>query len=303
MTDSRLALALLASLACHALMLALLRGGPQATHLGPAPLIATLLAGGDDSLPAVASPAPPSAATGAAADAAPSSVSAHLPAGLASPLPSIEPLGTEPGSVMSLAPRGSIAYSILYRQKVLGRSVHRWQHDGSSYTINNQTQLLDADGILQRSSATSHGYVSAYGLLPAEFSGDGNQPTLRFDRESFKASQEPSGSGRRPIALETETQDDLSLLYHLGQSLLHGRGLNLSSASAQGLTRHSFELLGAEYQAVAGARRRVLHLRNRDDGAAILEVWISLDQQHLPLRILRRDGLGREIEQVAEKIE
>jgi len=303
MTDSRLALALLASLACHALMLALLKGGPQATHPGPAPLIATLLAGGGDGLPAVASPAAPSAATGATTDAAPSSVSALTPAELAAPLPSVEPPGTEPGSAMSLAPRGSIAYLLLYQQKVLGRSVHRWQHDGSSYTLNSQTEMLDANGVLQRSSATSHGFVSAYGLLPVEFSGDGNQALLSFDRERFTASQENAGGGGRPIALETETQDDLSLLYHLGQSLLHGRGLDLSSASAQGLVRHRLQLLGAENTTVAGAPRRVLHLRSRDNGAALLEVWISLDQQHLPLRIRRRDELGREIEQVAEKVE
>jgi hypothetical protein len=287
------------------MMLTLLKGGPQAAHLGPAPLSATLLTTSDEAARTLALPpqAMPNLAPGASADAAPSSGLAEVSAGSAAPLPSSDALAKEPGAVMSLAPRGSIAYLIIYKQQVLGRSVHRWQHDGSVYTLHSQNEVLDDNGVMQRSSVTSHGFVSAYGVLPVEYSADGRQPMLHFDRERLKARQDAAGDGIRTIALESATQDELSLPYQLGQALLHGRSMELSSASPQGLTRYSFELLGTEDTPLAGARRRVMHLRSRDDGAATLDIWISLDRQHLPLRILRRDESGREIEQVAEKIE
>lgn len=285
MTNSRLAAALLASLACHAMMLALLKDGRRVEPPGATALVVALQATVAATAPVAALPQTATSQPGAAAG----------PLAVAK-----TPSDEEPGSAMSLKSKGSITYLIRYQQQVLGRSVQRWQHDGNLYNLNSQSEMLDANGALHRRSASSHGLVSAYGLLPVEFTGDSGQETLFFDRQRQTAS---SGDSGQTMAVAGDTQDELSLLYHLGQALLHGRALNSSSASAQGLTHQRFEALGSEDANLGGALRRVAHLRARDAAMATREVWISMDPQHLPLRILRRDELGREIEQVAQTID
>ncbi len=293
MNDARLVLALAASLIVHALLLATFAGGRAAARAQPTQLQAEL-----QLLPATsAAPLAQAARQADSATAAPQAALAAADAPAAAPEPS-----AEPASLMSLTARGSIVYLIREQQQIVGRSVQRWQHDGSIYTLNSQSERADANGVRQRSSTTSHGLVSAFGLLPLEFF-DEAAALLRFDRERRTATRDDgSAHDEQAFAVVGDTQDPLSLPYQLGQALLHGRSLDLSAVSGQGVARHDFVALGTEDAAIAGARRHLMHLRARD-AAATLEVWISLDRQHLPLRILLRDGRGGEIEQLAQRID
>ena len=296
MSHSRLALALIASLLCHALLLTQLRGEVALARRGTPALTATLISVGADTpdlVSVIAPEAPP-----AAAPPHPALATGVHPASQ-QPRLSEPTARQEPTSVMTLARQGRIVYTLLRDGRSVGRSVHEWQHDGSTYILTSRSDWSDA-GSTQR-VASSRGMVSAYGLLPVEFSDD--VETLRFDWGSLRVKTERPAQEAVETRLITNTQDSLSLLYHLGQLLLHGRQPSVSQAGVDGIERLDFTALGEEEAQLAGSRRRLLHLKSSDRQTPALEVWFSLGAQRLPLRIRQHDQDGHELEQLAERID
>jgi len=151
----------------------------------------------------------------------------------------------------------------------------------------------------------SSGLVSADGLVPLEFQGETPPASVRFDWQALRASAEGSNGVPQDIRLATGTQDALSGLYHIGQSLLHGKRLDLMIATGEGLAHSVFDLVGEEATLAGGTYVRSLHLRKRTNGpdSGILELWLTLDGYYLPLRIRGIDRLGQELDEVAEQIE
>lgn len=290
----RLSLALAASLLCHALLFATGRGTAMGTRPGAPQLLATLLASGNTAPLQPASPAQ---------RAAPESPNTEMRAADAATryapgLPLSEALATrEPPASMTLAAQGRIVYSVLQDQKIVGRTVQQWQHDGSTYML---IERHEAPGEATQ-TRSSRGLVSAYGLVPVDYHGD--TQTLSFDWQALRLHSDRGDGAETELRLRGGTQDSLSLPYHLGQALLHGRSLQLAQATAQDIVAQDFVALGEETVHVAGRDRRLLHLKSTGRADTTFEMWISLDPQHLPLRLRQRDELGQESELLAESIE
>lgn len=310
----RLTTALFVSLLCHALLAAMLGAGPAASGNRNTPLMASLLDGSAETLASASVASAPSGSprTDSPRPDGPRPLRQKAEQGqsmaeiAAMPLPGSlfqsNPLpGREPTSVMNLPRQGRIAYALFRGREPIGHALHQWQHDGSRYTIASSISLNASRPL--RSVVVSSGLVSAEGLVPLAFQGETPPESVRFDWQALRASAEGRSGPQQEVRLETGAQDALSVLYHLGQSLAHGKRLELMIASGEKFEHRIFEIVGEEETLVGGVNLRSVHIHNRTADSGILELWLSLDGLYLPLRIRQIDRLGQELDQIAEEIE
>jgi hypothetical protein len=290
------------------------RAGPRKAAAKPAPTLPQLPAVAATAQPDTVAtpPAPPSQAEalagssgsgpGPVANAAPA---APTPAPIA-PLP---PAADGDGSAdISLPRQGRIDFAISRGERgfVIGRSVHQWQHDGTTYSMTsiNETTGLVALFRAARASLSSTGQIGADGLLPGEFRGDRGKAVdvAHFDWAAGKVTL--SAGEPHQASLSPGSQDLLSMFYQLGISLHRGGIRDMAVATGRKFESYGFDTVGVERITLPFGVQRTLHLKTRtapgEDG---IEVWLGLDLSDLPLKIRYAERDGEVFYQVADKIE
>ena len=188
--------------------------------------------------------------------------------------------------------RVEIVYEVSHNGMVVAEVTDRLEHDGRSYSLNetwNGRGILALRGEAQRSS---RGAVAHDGLRPAEFKD------VRGGRERRHATFDPGNA-----VATLEQQDRLSFIWSFAFSPPVAP-VSMSVADGKGVVRYAYRLAGRERITLAAGEFETLKLVRQKDGPEDRtdEIWLAVDRQHLPVRILVTDKDGTRIDQVAVRI-
>jgi len=188
--------------------------------------------------------------------------------------------------------RVEIGYEIARNGSVLAEVNQRLEHDGRSYRL---TEVWKGKGMLSlRGEATrlSHGAIAADGLRPRKFEDQ------RAGRETRQAEFDPSAKTATLLQ-----QDQLSLIWTFAFAPPRD-AVTASVADGKRVTSYTYQVAGRErvktpagdFDALKLVKRRV----NPQDKAT--EIWLAVDRQYIPVRILVIDKDGTRLDQRATKI-
>ena len=188
--------------------------------------------------------------------------------------------------------RVEIGYEIARNGSVLAEVKQRLEHDGRSFLI---TETWKGKGMLAlRGDATrsSQGMVAADGLRPRKF--EDNRP----GRDTQHAEFDPAA--RTATLLR---QDQLSFFWTL--AFAPPRDVVTASVSdGKRVTSYTYQAAGRERVKTPAGEFDALKLVKRKDNPQdkATEVWLAVDRQYIPVRILVIEKDGTRLDQVAVKI-
>ena len=188
--------------------------------------------------------------------------------------------------------RVEIVYEIARDGTGLAEVNQRLEHDGRSYRL---AETWKGKGLLAlRGEAvrTSQGTVAADGLRPQKFEDK------RSGRETRHAEFDPAA--KTPTL---QRQDQLSFIWSFAfapprdaVSMSVTDGNHVVSSTYQTAGRERVKTPAGEFDALKFVKRK----DNPQDKAT--EIWLAIDRQYIPVRILVIDKDGKRLDQVAVKI-
>ena len=188
--------------------------------------------------------------------------------------------------------RVEIAYEIARNGVVMAESRQRLEHDGRSYRLSETWSgkgILSLRGEITRSS---QGAVVADGLRPQNFEDK------RPGRESQKAAFDPAATTATLLR-----QDQLSFIWTLAFAPPRDV-VTASVADGKRVTSYTYQAAGRERVKTPAGEFDALKLVKRRDNPQdkVTEIWLAIDRQYLPVRILIVEKDGTRLDQVAVKI-
>jgi hypothetical protein len=187
---------------------------------------------------------------------------------------------------------------------IIGRSVHTWHHDGSSYNLRAVTETTGLAALFRPAEVMqeSRGGFDAAGLRPGEFDAlrDGKpRDSVRFEPEQGRIRFGRSADASFVPAV----QDMLSLFYQLGAVNLDGPRAGIAVATGRKVATFAVVIGEAKDMETPLGLRRAQHLKITGTAAEdSTEIWLDI-QSHLPLRIRHRDRKGEVFDQTVTLIE
>lgn len=245
---------------------------------------------------------PPPVAMAQGADAG----SAPVPAGLRPPEPVAvvmdAPLDIEP----ELPPLNALPLRIdmrfdLHYGLASGEQTLIWVNEGERYTLTSVAAATGLTGVFYRGRfvQTSRGRITPQGLQPEEFwdqRGD-SRSSARLDAASGRVALTTASGVTRHFAYRPGMQDALSLFFQLALTAPPPSGeLRIAVFNGKKVRRYVFETRGEETLETALGPLRTLHLARTADADGRFEAWLAIDRQYLPVRVLRSDDKGNEME-------
>jgi len=275
--------------------------------------------------PPVTSPRPPSRPS----PALPPEPPAEIPAEAAAPEAAVEPVGVGPSAALpdegpvvepepasppaadveaagpslnALPPRLDLRFQVRYGL-ARGEQTLLWINDGEGYTVTSVAAATGIAGIFYsgRFVQTSSGRIAAGGLVPEVFwdqRGD-KRSSARFDSANATLTLIPAKGAPRHFAYQGEVQDVLSLFFQLALTAPPPDGqMAYTVFNGKKLRNYTYAVRGEETLETALGALRTLHLARAVDGDGRFEVWLAIDRHYLPVRVLRSDDKGGEMELV-----
>ncbi len=227
--------------------------------------------------------------------------SAELPAIEAEPanVPAAEAEAAGP-SLNALPPRLDLRFQVRYGL-ARGEQTLLWVNEGEGYTVTSVAAATGIAGIFYsgRFVQTSRGRITPRGLVPEEFwdqRGD-KRSSARFDPANATLTLTPAKGAPRHFAYRGEVQDALSLFFQLALTAPPTDGqLAYSVFNGKKLRDYAYDVRGEATLETALGALRTLHLVRRADGDGRFEIWLAIDRHYLPVRVLRNDDKGGEME-------
>jgi hypothetical protein len=137
--------------------------------------------------------------------------------------------------------------------------------------------------------------------VPEEFwdqRGD-RRSSARFDAAHDTLTFTPAKGAPRHFAYQGEVQDALSLFFQLALTAPPLDGpLTYTVFNGKKLRDYTYEVRGEDALDTALGAVRALHLVRVTDGDGRFEVWLAVDRHYLPVRVLKSDDKGSEMELV-----
>lgn len=219
---------------------------------------------------------------------------APLPAGASATEAALPPLN-------ALPPRLDLRFQVRYGL-ARGEQTLLWVNEGDGYTVTSVAAATGLAGVFYsgRFVQTSRGRITATGLVPEEFwdqRGD-KRSSARFDAASGSLTLIPANGAPRHFAYEGAPQDALSLFFQLALTAPPDGRLSYTVFNGKKLRDYSYEVRGEETLDTALGALRTLHLARRTDGDGRFDIWLAVDRHYLPVRVLRNDDKGNEVELV-----
>lgn len=262
--------------------------------------------------PAVVAETPPapSAVTAAAqAAAGPALANAEpqrdVSAARSEPAPVLEPPALQTAN-LALSDKGRVRYIVTRGEGgfVIGESVHSWNHDGSTYRLESQTETTGVAAVFKpaRIVQSSQGEIGAAGLRPREFR---HERAAGIDSASFDWSRGVVAYAGREASLVEGTQDMLSMYYQLVLLAPRGGAVELQIATGRKLAKYRFEVVGEETLSFPAGERQAVRIRTRS-GNDHIEMWLPVGAGELvrgmPLKIRIIDRKGDIYDQIADDL-
>ena len=198
-------------------------------------------------------------------------------------------------SVAAAAPpmRVEIGYEIARNGSVLAEVNQRLEHDGRSYRLSETWKGKGMLALRGDANRSSQGMVAADGLHPRKFEDK------RPGRDTQHAEFNPAA--KTPTLLR---QDQLSFFWTL--AFAPPRDVVTASVSdGKRVTSYTYQAAGRERVKTPAGEFDALKLVKRKDNPQdkATEVWLAVDRQYIPVRILVIEKDGTRLDQVAVKID
>lgn len=267
------------------------RQRPRAAPSQPVPASSTTEAS-SEVLPAAAAAPPVPESILAASQPAPAEAPAAVPPAPTFPFALVWP---RRGGIVFQVTRGEDGF-------IVGRSEHRWVHDGTTYTLHTVTETVGLAALFRPAQVVqeSRGIFVATGLQPLEFTTErGGKPKehARFDIERQRVY---FGDGQS-AAFAGAAQDLLSLFYQAGAYPLDAARFTVAMATGRKLATYQVRVGEVVALETAIGTRDVRHLRiaseRAGDAEDSTEIWLDTATR-LPLKIRHRDRKGEVFDQV-----
>jgi hypothetical protein len=152
---------------------------------------------------------------------------------------------------------------------------------------------------------TSRGRITPRGLVPEEFwdqRGD-KRSSARFDAASGMLTLSPAKGAPRHYPYPEGVQDALSLFFQFALTAPpQDRQLGYTVFNGKKLRTYTYDIRGEEVLETALGALRTLRLVRAADGDGRFEIWLAIDRHYLPVRLLRSDDKGNEVELAVRSI-
>ncbi|HWR77835.1 MAG TPA: DUF3108 domain-containing protein [Thiobacillus sp.] len=270
--------------------------------------------------PLVKSPAPPSRPQPAllpeqvAEDVAEAAMPEDVAAEVAMAVPPVEmpELEAEPASrpaaeteaagppLNALPQRLDLRFQVRYGL-ARGEQTLLWVNEGERYTLTSVAAATGLAGVFYsgRFVQTSRGRITPRGLVPEEFwdqRGDKRSSAV-FDAANGNLTLNPAKGAPRHFVYQGEVQDALSLFFQLALTAPPpDRLLTYTVFNGKKLRNYTYEVRGEASLETALGPLRTLHLARATNGDGRFEIWLAIDRHYLPVRVLRSDDKGGEME-------
>lgn len=211
------------------------------------------------------------------------------------------PAAVPPVPLNALPPRLDLRFEVHYGL-ASGEQTLVWVNEGERYTLTSVAGATGLAGLFYRGRfvQTSRGRITPQGLQPEEFWDQrGNKHSnARFDIRQREITLMPEKGVPRHFAYQGEVQDALSLFFQFALTAPPPDGQRLTYRVFNGkkLRDYTYEVRGEETLDTALGALRTLHLARVADDDGHFEAWLAIDRHYLPVRVLRSDEAGREME-------
>lgn len=184
-----------------------------------------------------------------------------------------------------------------------GEQTLLWVSDGTDYTVTSVAAATGLVGVFYsgRFVQTSRGRITSQGLRPEEFwdqRGD-RRSSARFDAGNGRYTLTPAkGAPRHFETTGNDPQDALSLFFQFALTAPPTeKQLTYTVFNGRKLRDYVYTVEGEGVLETELGALRTLHLvRQLDDGDGRFEIWLAIDRHYLPVRVLRNDDKGNEVE-------
>ncbi len=205
-----------------------------------------------------------------------------------------------PPPLNALPPRLKLHFQVRYGL-ASGEQTLQWVNEGERYTLVSVAGATGLAGVFYRGRfvQTSRGRITPYGLQPEEF---WDQRGDKHSRAHFNPGQGqltfmPTKGVPRHFAYQGEVQDALSLIFQLALTAPPtASSLSYRVFNGKKLRDYTYEARGEAVLETALGALRTLHLARVADGDGRFEIWLAIDRFYLPVRVLRSDDNGSEVE-------
>ena len=176
-----------------------------------------------------------------------------------------------------------------------------WVNEGERYTVISVAEATGLAGIFYRGRfvQTSRGRITPRGLQPEAFWDQrGNKrSSARFDAAQGHLALTPAKGATRHFVYQGDVQDVVSLFFQLALTAPPPDGqLIYKVFNGKKLRDYIYEVRGKETLETELGALRTLHLARVADGEGRFEVWLAIDRYYLPVRVLRSDDKGNDVE-------
>lgn len=201
----------------------------------------------------------------------------------------------------ALPPRIDMRFQVRYGL-ASGEQTLLWVSDGTHYTVTSVAAASGLVGVFYRGRfvQTSRGRITPQGLQPEEFwdqRGD-RRSSARFDPDQSRYTLTPaSGPPRHFDTTGRDPQDALSLFFQFALTAPPTETeLTYTVFNGRKLRDYVYTVRGEAVLETGLGTLRTLHLVRQLDGDGRFEIWLAIDRHYLPVRVLRSDDKGNEVE-------
>lgn len=210
-----------------------------------------------------------------------------------------------------LARRIQANYAVTQNGQPFAKVREQFVITGNTYTVESITKGIGIYALLGERKLTSRGEVTELGLKPQRFElnqGDNAKRTLIADFDWAKNILRMQVKGEvKEVALIAGTQDLASYAYQfmfLPKPLKDT--LSVTMTTGKKLNQYDYKISEDEVLLnVAAAQYKTLHLTQMNQNPQktdTKDLWLGVDQQYIPVKIMMVDDNGQKLEQILTEI-
>lgn len=190
----------------------------------------------------------------------------------------------------------------------LGEGVHRWKHDGRSYTMSTELKTTGLAAMLADFEYTqsSEGEVTRDGLVPRRFVVEqkGRETeTATFDWRSNSVLVERRKGRKETDSVARGDLDVLSAWHMVAVRPGREHPSEMTLVSNRGADPVSFEVLGMKEISLPVGTLRTQHVMFKaHSGKLDVELWLSEQHGWVPVRVRLKDQKGKVLDQRAVSV-
>jgi hypothetical protein len=203
------------------------------------------------------------------------------------------------------------SYSGYMNGMAIGSITEHFEIDGGSYRIVSETKPMGLAAFIQRQPLkfSSRGQVTREGLRPSHFearrtAADPPSVTADFDWPNAQLVLKHNGKVES-LPVTAGAQDRLSIMYQfMFMPIEKMRQVEFAMTNGRKLDRYRYRITPDVEIDTAIGRVKTLHLvKQREPGDTTTEVWLSMQRQLVPVKMLIVEKDGMRFDQVVQSLE